>query len=294
MNKKAIIIDTGNALTEDLISNNNIRVMGMHIIIDDKRYIDYHELKKDHFYDIIRTADEFHTAHPSLGEIKEEYEKIKKEGYEELFDIHFSSKMSGLYNTAHMAKNMVNGLKINIIDTENVSIGGYLIAEKCVELINNNKSFEEIQSVLPEIRNSSFMQFTVPNLTYLVKNGRVGKAQGLAGTLLNIKPILGVDEGLISPINKIRGMKKVLSTMVNNAVDFLKDKPNNIKIYYTHGFEENKESLKLLENLLKEKLDSLNITDYKTIRGRLYPTIACHSGPDVIGLAVYGEKIKIE
>lgn len=290
---KAIMVDSGCAMTDKQIEDNNLEFMGMKIVIDDKTFTENEDIKKDEFYKIIQSSEEFHTTHPSIGEIVENYKKLKEKGYTEVIDIHFSSKMSGLINTCHMAKEMIEGLNIKIIDTENVSIGANLVAIKCIELINSGKNYEEVLNLLPEIKKSSYMQFSVPTLKYLIKNGRIGKAQGLAGTLLNIKPILGVEDGFIAPIAKVRGLKKMYNTMVNNAIEFIKKRPHNVKVYITYGDEKNIEHMNTAFEMFNEELKKINIEPKEIIRGRLWPTIVCHSGPEVVGLAVYGEEKEI-
>ncbi len=294
MNKTKIIADTGCSLTSDLIKEYDLDVMGMMVVLDGKNYTDHIEISKDEFYNKIENINDFYTSQPSIGEIQKQYEEIFEEGYEEIIDIHFSSKMSGLINSCQMVKNSMGKENISIIDTENISIGSYMILKKILELLESGKTVNEIENVLQEIKDSTFIQFSVPTLKYLVKNGRVGKAEGLAGTLLNIKPILGVDEGQIYPISKIRGMKKVYSTMAKNAVNFLKDKPNNVKIYKTYGLNHNKEQMEAMFDIFMKHFESLGIKNYEIIEDQLPPTIICHSGPEVIGLSVYGEKEEIK
>lgn len=294
MNKTKIIADTGCSLTQEIIDKYNLSVMGMKIVLDEKTYTDYEELSKDEFYNKIENVDEFHTSQPAVGEIQKYYEKIFEEGYENIIDIHFSSKMSGLINSCQIVKNTMNNDNIKIIDTETVSIGSYMVLIRILELLDSGKSIEEIEELLPRIKENVGFQFSVPNIKYLIKNGRVGKAEGLAGTLLNIKPILGVDEGQISPIAKIRGMKKVFTAMAKNAVDFLKDRPYNIKIYKTWGLNHNKSDMDKMFDEFMKSFEKLGYDNYEIIEERLPPTIICHSGPEVIGLAVYGEKEEIK
>jgi DegV family protein with EDD domain len=294
VNKTKIIADTGCSLTQEIIDKYNLSVMGMKIVLDEKTYTDYEELSKDEFYNKIENVDEFHTAQPAVGEIQKYYEKIFEEGYENIIDIHFSSKMSGLINSCQIVKNTMNNDNIKIIDTETVSIGSYMVLIRILELLDSGKSIEEIEELLPRIKENVGFQFSVPNIKYLIKNGRVGKAEGLAGTLLNIKPILGVDEGQISPIAKIRGMKKVFTAMAKNAVDFLKDRPYNIKIYKTWGLNHNKSDMDKMFDEFMKSFEKLGYDNYEIIEERLPPTIICHSGPEVIGLAVYGEKEEIK
>jgi DegV family protein with EDD domain len=294
VNKTKIIADTGCSLTDKIIKDYDLEVMGMKIVLDDKTYTDYEELSREEFYNKIENVNDFHTAQPAVGEIQKYYEKIFEQGYEEIIDIHFSSKMSGLINSCQIVKNTMKKDNIKIIDTENVSIGAFMILKRILELIDSGKSIEEIEKLLPKIKENTNLQFSVPNIKYLIKNGRVGKAEGLAGTLLNIKPILGVDDGQIYPIAKIRGMKKVFNTMAKNAVDFLSDKPHNIKIYKTWGLDHNKKDMEKMFDTFMKSFEKLGYNDYEIIEFQLPPTIICHSGPEVIGLAVYGEKEEIK
>jgi DegV family protein with EDD domain len=294
MNKTKIIADTGCSLTDKIIKDYHLKVMGMKIVLDEKTYTDYEELSREDFYNKIENVKEFHTAQPAVGEIQKYYEKAFEEGYEKIIDIHFSSKMSGLINSCQIVKNTMKNDNIKIIDTENISIGSFMILKRILELLNSGRSIEEIEELLPKIKENTKLQFSVPTLKYLIKNGRVGKAEGLAGTLLNIKPILGVDEGQISPIAKIRGMKKVYPAMAKNAVDFLKDRPYNIKIYKTWGLNHNKADMEKMFDSFMKSFKKLEYNDYEIIEYQLPPTIICHSGPEVIGLAVYGEKEEIK
>jgi DegV family protein with EDD domain len=294
MNKTKIIADTGCSLTDKIIKDYDLKVMGMKIVLDEKTYTDYEELSREDFYNKIENVKEFHTAQPAVGEIQKYYEKAFEEGYEKIIDIHFSSKMSGLINSCQIVKNTMKNDNIKIIDTENISIGSFMILKRILELLNSGRSIEEIEELLPKIKENTKLQFSVPTLKYLIKNGRVGKAEGLAGTLLNIKPILGVDEGQISPIAKIRGMKKVYPAMAKNAVDFLKDRPYNIKIYKTWGLNHNKADMEKMFDSFMKSFKKLGYNDYEIIEYQLPPTIICHSGPEVIGLAVYGEKEEIK
>ncbi|KLO22034.1 6-phosphogluconate dehydratase [Marinitoga sp. 1197] len=288
--KRAIIIDSGCSPTQEWIKKYNLKFMGMKVYVDGGEYTDGISLNHDKFYDLVKNAKEIHTAQPSLKEIMNIYEKLMEEGYEEIVDIHFSSKMSGLYNTAQMARNMLANINLKIIDTKMVSIGASLVARRIVELLVDEKiPSEKIEDLIPKIINNTFMEFSVPTLKYLIKNGRIGKAAGMAGTLLKILPVLTVEDGEITPLTKVRGINKVFKVMADNAFEFIKERPYNIKIYKVHGFESNLEQENKVFNMFMEKFEKLNYK-YELIEGRIWPTVACHSGPEVFGLGVYGEE----
>ncbi|SHE33557.1 EDD domain protein, DegV family [Marinitoga hydrogenitolerans DSM 16785] len=288
--KRAIIIDSGCSPTNDWIKKYNLNFMGMKIYIDGKEYTDGVDLSHEYFYDVVKEAKDIHTAQPSLKEIMNFYERLKEKGYDEIVDIHFSSKMSGLYNTSKMAKNMLNDINVKIVDTKMVSIGASFVARRIVELLEDeNRSFEDVEKLISTIINNTFMEFSVPTLKYLIKNGRIGKAAGMAGTLLKIVPVLTVEDGEITPLAKVRGINKAYKIMSDKAFEFIKDKPHNIKIYKVHGFDSNKEQENTVFNMFMEKFEKLGYK-YELIEGRIWPTVACHGGPDIFGLGVYGEE----
>ena len=290
----AISIDSGCAPTRDFVAKYKLNLLGMKLIIDEKEYTDSFEFMENEFYNIVENAEEFHTAQPPLGQVIEYYNSIRDSGYDELIDIHFSSNMSGLYETSLMAAKMVEGLKIHVFDTRKVSIGSALISRRIVKMImEENRDAKYVEKKLPYILGNSYMQFSVPTLKYLVKNGRVGHAQGIAGTLLNIKPLLSVnEEGLIYPQAKLRGLKKVVETMADNICTFLEPRRENLTLYAIHGQEEYKDLqdqvLDRTLELIRERL-GLTSADFEIINGRIWPTVACHSGPAVFGIACYGE-----
>lgn len=287
--KRAIIVDSGCSPTKEWIEKYNLYFMGMKVYIDGKEFTDGVDLDHEKFYSLVKSADDIHTAQPSLKEIMNIYESLLEKGYEEIVDIHFSSKMSGLFNTAQMAKNMLN-VDVKIIDTKMVSIGASLVARRIVELLEDEgRIFEEVESKVPKIIENTFMEFTVPTLKYLIKNGRIGKAAGLAGTLMKIVPVLTVEDAEITPLTKVRGINKAYKVMADNAFEFIKNKPYNIKIYKVHGFDNNKVQEDHVFEMFMEKFEKLNY-DYELVEGRIWPTVACHSGPEVFGLAVYGEE----
>ncbi len=290
----AISIDSGCAPVKGFVEKHGLFFMGMKVIIDEKEYSDSFEFQENEFYRIVDSSRDFHTAQPPLGQVLEYYNDIKSKGFTQLLDIHFSSKMSGLYETCLMASKMVEGLEVYVVDTRKVSIGAFLVSKRLIELAESGMEISRVMEEVSRAISNSFMEFSVPTLKYLIKNGRIGKAQGLAGTLLNIKPILSVDdEGYITPIAKLRGMKKLQEQMISNVVAFLQERRKNVVLYSIYGSEE---YLPMMEETrdraivsLKEAL-GIRPEDLELINGRIWPTIACHSGPAVFGLACYGEK----
>ncbi len=295
MSKRVIMTDTGCAPTEELRKKYDLEVMGMKITLDGKVYTDGEDMNMEQYYSMIDKVKDFTTNPPLVFEIKKKYQAMKSKGFNEIIGIHVSSKMSKLIGICNNAKNMVPGMNIKIIDTEDVSIGAYFVVEKVLELLEYGKTYEEIEPLLPEIRKSSYIQVSLSSLKYLVKNKRLGRTEGLVGSLLKVKPILGIDnEGYLIPLSKEREKEKVIQNISENAVQFLEKRPYNVKVYLTYGLDKNKRQVDQVFNLFKEKYEKITKTNFKLISNRLMPTVANLSGPETYGIAVYGEEKPIE
>lgn len=290
MTRRLVMIDTGCAPTPEFVEKNNLHVVGMKVVLDGEAYRDWHEIDTDGYYDRIASVTDFHTEPPTLWDMYDRYEAVRNEGITEVVGIHLSSKMSQTINICGRAAKMINGLDVKIIDTGSVSAGGYLIAEKLLSLFETGKSYDDAVALLPEIGKSAFVQFSVPSVKYLVKNGRIGKAQAFAALVMKIKPVLGVEDGMVAPLAKEKGIDRAIQRMSKNAYKFLKKRPHNVKIHIGYGFDQNTEPMGQVYDMFMAQFTRLGISDYHVVRSRIMPTVACHSGPDVFGLAVYGEK----
>ncbi len=293
--KRLIMMDTGSEPTEEIIGKYDIELMGMKLFLDDKTYIDGADMDKETYYSIIDKVKDFNTNPPLVWEIRKIYEEIKRRGYNEIIGVHVSSKMSNLITTCNNARGMVSGLDVRILDTENISAGAYLVAEKVIELLHAGKPYETVVSLLPEIRSSTLMQVSLSSLKYLVKNKRIGRAQALVGNLLGLRPILSIDEeGYLTPLSKERGKEKMIQKISENALRFLEKRPYNVKIYLIHGLDKNKRQVEAVYTRFMEGFEKLGIENYRVIRNRIWPTVANLSGPEAYAFAVYGEERPLE
>jgi len=284
MSERVFVLDSGSAPAKEIFEKyDNVEVMGMRIFLDGQSFIDGVDIGFDEYYSRIESVNDFNTNPPLVFEIKKKYKEV--------ISIHVSSKMSKLIQTCMNARNLVTGLDIKIIDTENMSMGSFLVAEKVIELFKAGKTYEEVMQLMPEIRRSTHINVSLSTLKYLIKNKRVGRAQGLIGNLFRMKPILGMDdEGFLSAVSRERGKENILNKLTDNAVNFIQTRRHNVKIYIMYGLQKNKPHIDAAFQMLEQKLKRLHIRDYRVIRGRIWPTVACLSGPEAYGLAVYGEE----
>lgn len=292
-NEMAIMVDSGSAPTKEMIGNDGLEFIGIRIHLDNDQYEDGVNLAKNEFYKRIDQVRHFSTSPPSPKEMLDKYKSLKARGYKQVVGIHFSSKMTDLVKNSEIARHLIPGLDIHIIDTQSVSAGSYFTADKVIELLRRGFSIPEIKMLLPRIIQSSLMLISASTFKYCVKNGRIGKARGLMGNLMRIKPILTIEAGEVAPYAKERGIEKVAQTMADHAFNFIRNRRHNVKIYTDYGSSKNRKYMQMAYEAFMEKFRTLNIKPYQVVSGRGWPTATWHSGPEVFVLSVYGERFPI-
>ena len=283
--KRAVIIDSLVDLPPFFKSTLKILSVGFKVYIDGEEYTDGVTISKEEFYEKASRTDDLRTSYPPPDETLEYYRELEREGVEEVLALHLPAKVSGFINSLSTVLKNVS-MKVKVIDLRTLSGGAGMVAAKLIGLFERGMDFEEIEKMFWKFRKNLLLQFSVKTLDFLIKNGRIGKAKGLIGKLLNILPILTVDEeGEVSALDKIRGRNKVLKRMVENVLRFVEGK-GNIELVVGWGADTMKETAMKLKDMIFEVLGD-RIEKYGEIR--ISPTVACHAGPEVFGVSVYAE-----
>ena len=288
--KTAFMVDSGCEPTKAFMKKYNLEFVGINIILDGRRYVDGEQLLQEQFYAQVEGVKDFATAPPSQSDMIHKYKALKNKGYERVIDIHMSSKLSQVFGNSQAAKGFVPGLEVHVIDTNHISAGGYFVAEKVISMINEGRSMADVEAALPEITQSAQVMLSASTLKYFVKNGRIGKAKGLVGNLLRLKPVLIIDDGTVTPFSTEKGMDKAIQRIADASLEFLASRPHNVKIYKGYGADSNKTFVDQAFDRLISKLHQIPIKNYEVISGRGWPTVTCHTGPEVFALSVYGER----
>src|SRR5690606_4697804 len=205
-----------------------------------KEYVDYEEITADDFYQMMlaKPDADIHTSQVSTGQFAELYEKVKANGYEELLVITLSSKLSGTYQGAILAKDLVPGLKVEVFDSKSVSYGEAILVDHALRMVKNGASLQEIIKKLEFVRDNTKIYVLVDTLKYLVKNGRLSSTAGLLGTLLKIKPLLKImEDGSLKPFEKIRTTTKAQQRILEVVLTETKDKDVDFFIAYTTNLD---------------------------------------------------------
>ena len=283
----AIITDSTSDLTGALIGDLSVNIIPLKIKFDGvKYYKDGIDISKQDFWNKIITEGVVpKTSQPSPSEFKSLYERLLKRGYKKIITILISSKLSGTQQAAKVARGMLPEEKdIAIIDSKNVWLGLGHLALEAAKMAKAGESFDTIVETVEEMRNKAKIYFVVDELKYLQRGGRIGKATAKIGGVLNIKPILKIEDGEIHSEKKAVGDKGAMKYMER----LLKQEAKNGSIVLYTAWGGTKHQSENADELRKsvEKFDSV---DYQS-RCEIGSTIGSHSGP-LYGMAIY-PKIK--
>ncbi|QPQ37634.1 DegV family protein [Lysinibacillus sp. JNUCC-52] len=213
-----IYTDSGCDLPKSYYEENDVILLPLRVQVNNNEYDDVLSIDSKEVYDAIRQG-----AHPKTSQVSPElflkhFEDLAKSGEQGIY-IAFSSELSGTYSTAVMIRNQVieqyPTLKLAIIDSKCASLGHGLIVQEAVQLRKTDTPLEEIETKVSSLASQMEHLFTVEDLDYLAKGGRVSKASAFLGGLLSIKPILNVEDGKLVPIEKSRGRKKAIARMLD-------------------------------------------------------------------------------
>ncbi|QTB27725.1 DegV family protein [Lysinibacillus sphaericus] len=213
-----IFTDSGCDLPKSYYEENDVVLLPLRVQLNNKEYEDVISIDSKEIYDGIRQGAQPKTSQVSPELFLKHFEDLAKKEEEGIY-IAFSSELSGTYSTAQMIRNQVleqyPSLKLVIIDSKCASLGHGLVVEEAVRLRNLGTSFEDVATRISAFAPQMEHLFTVEDLDYLAKGGRVSKASAFLGGLLSIKPILNVEDGKLVPIEKSRGRKKALNRMLD-------------------------------------------------------------------------------
>lgn len=278
MNNIKIICDSLSDISMELIEKYDIDMVPLSVIFGDKEYKDGIDMTKSEFYKMLRERNDLpKTSQVTYITFKNAFEKYSLQNKKVLY-IGGSSNASGTYQSAVMAKNDMENATINTFDTLSLSIGCGCIVIHAAKMAKEGKSMEEILSSLEKIRNSLSVFFTVETLEYLQKGGRISLAKATIGNMLNIKPILCVDEGLVKPLSQARGKHQV----INKIAELIKEKHGedltNKQIIIGYG-----DNISDVEVLKKKLTEEFKLSDILEVE--MGSCICAHTGPGVLGIS---------
>ncbi len=282
----AVVTDSGCGITDGFADElgDSFLMVGMKVFLGTQEYEDG-KIGKEKFYNHILTGENVSTSQPSPADFERAYRKLLKDGYDEILSFHISSKVSGTINAARIAAKSVEPSRIHVTDSMNISAGAYLMLRRIMEYVRNGMPLKEALKMIDTIRKNTLILFTVSTLDYLIKNGRIGKATGLVGSILRLSPILTVKGGETAVSSIARGRKRLIGKTVNICKDFLREK-EHVRMVFAYS---SSSTFKNMEKLKKVVNENVEVRDVPQETLKMWPTIAVHTGPTTIGIACYGE-----
>jgi len=253
-----------------------VELIPLKVTIDGKTYLDKFELTNEEFYEKMAKAEEIPVT--TLASPHDFMDKFDEYPNDDIICITVSSKLSGTYQSAVIAKEETGRDNIYVVDSCSVSLGAGILVEYAAKMIENGENAADISAKLSKIAPKIELYAAVDTLKYLVKGGRLGKASGAVGSLLGIKPILKVRDGVIENVSKERGMAKAVAKMkalVEENTDYLE---NDFPITYGHSNNESG-----MESLMAQMSRSGS-------RYFIGSVVGTHAGPGAVGIAVVNTK----
>lgn len=283
MSNVAVLTDSTVGLPEAILNNLNIRTVAYYIHRGHEVLRDLITIQREEFVQWMRTARFAPTtASPGPADYLNAYEKLAGEGAEDIISIHMSSKISGAYQAAMIAQSLLEernpGLHVEVVDTRNAAMcQGWMVVE-AARAAFAGFSLGQILAIVKKMIPISHMVQTADTLKYLYLGGRIGKAQNMLGSMLNIKPLIGLEDGEIVPLGKAHSRSQAYQQMAEIVAGAIGK--GKARIAYVHvGAQHEVEKIR---ELVETKVDVV-----ESLISELTPALAVHSGPGTAGLCYH-------
>jgi DegV family protein with EDD domain len=276
-----IVTDSTADLPVEIVNKYNINVIPLKILFGNKEYRDGIDLNPDEFYEKLKISMVLPTtSQPSPADFTQLYNSLLEQ-YTDIISIHLSSGLSSTVNSARLAGDQFSG-RVHVFDSKSISLGIGLLVTEAAKSIREGWKVPEILKKISLVRKNSELLFTLNTLEYLSKGGRIGKVSSLLGSVLNIKPIVRVnEEGIYTPYNKTRTQKKALEA-IEKGLEKLANGRRAVNFAVAHG------SAQEAADKLKTGLEKLFNME-ASICTKVGPVIGVHTGPGTVGAAVWFE-----
>ncbi len=279
--KLAIVTDSTAYIPEELLKKHNIYTIPLSVVFGDDTFREGIDITTAEFYKKVKEeADLPSTSQPPIGAFVQLFEELS-ETYDGVISIHLSKRFSGTFDAALSAGKMVDNIEVYAVDTALSAMPQGLFAIAAAELVAEGKSTKKILTYLEDMKEKTRAYFMVEDLAHLQRGGRLNKGQALIGSLLNIKPVLHIVDGLIVPFEKIRTQKKALNRIMSMLEDDVNNK-NVKRVVFIHANNETQ-----IEKMRDDF--SAKYPDVETIISYFGPVVGTHLGEGSIGVSWYSD-----
>jgi DegV family protein with EDD domain len=276
-----IVTDSTCDLAAEHYSKHDITVVPINIQFGTETYLDVITIDAETFYRKVEESGTLpKTSQPSAGQFEEYYARLAAAGATDIISIHVTGKLSGTYQSAEMAKEMmVDRVRVHPFDTLSGSAGmGFMVLE-AVRMVESGKGVEEILARLEAMRDSMNVLLTLKDLRYAKMSGRVGTLQSSLSSMLRIKPIVLLEDGVLDVTEKVRTQRKAINCMCDMMIERLGAAgPVNLAVVHAAAPEEG-------QALLEQARTMFDVRE--TYLTDLALSLAVQFGPGTLGLMAY-------
>jgi len=271
----AVVLDSTSDYPEAPSRFPNMRFVPLYVRFGDDTYRDYVELGPGEFYEKLRTSPVTPaTAQPTPQDFVDAYEELA--AYERIYSLHVSSKVSGTFQSAELAAQEIGGDKIRVVDSLTASLAIAMLSHAVQRRLARGTTDEEIEALVERFHEDAEVLFTVDSLEYLQRGGRIGRAAAIAGSLLNVRPILGIDDGVVIAVSRVRGRQKALAEFERRFLEATTDGPG-LRVAIAHA--DAAEWVGTLSEIVWRVRPKAEI-EFTAILGAVVGT---HAGPGAVG-----------
>jgi len=271
-----LVVDSTFGLDKAYAKENHITIVPLKVIIEDKEYIDG-EIAPEIINKALYEKRDVKTSQPSPEQFLRAYTE-QLETYQQVICMTISKSLSGTFNSANLGKTILENDNVYVVDTESNINGAAYIAEKLIEYLDEGHHISDALGYIEEIKEKGSLVFTVDNLQYLVKSGRIGKVQAVIGNVLKIKPILRFERGVLGLESKVRGFHNVIAYLVKEVHKINEIGKAVVRIAYVDKSVE----AKMLEHEIYQIGENVSVK----ITGIISPVISAHVGPGGLGIYI--------
>jgi len=271
----AIVVDSTADFPEAPQRFANWRIVPLYVRFGDESYRDYVELDPEQFYARLRTAPQTpSTSQPTPGDFLAVYEELA--GYERILSLHIAGKLSGTIESARAAARLLGDDRVRTLDSQSASAAIAMVGLAIQRRLERGTSDDEVDALVERYRLEAGLLFTVDTLEYLARGGRIGRARAWAGELLNIKPILTIEDGEVVPVKRVRGNRKAFLEFESAFTSSTSDVAS-LRVGIAQA--DAPERAKALTELVQRTRPAAQLELVTT----LGPVVGAHAGPGTVG-----------
>jgi DegV family protein with EDD domain len=271
----AVVLDSTSDYPEAPARFPNMRFVPLYVRFGDETYRDYVELGPDQFFEKLRSSPVLPaTSQPTPQDFLTTYENLA--GYERIYSLHVSSKVSGTFQSAELAAQELAGDRVRVVDSLTASLAIAMLAHAVQRRLARGTTDVEIAALVERFHRDCEVVFTVETLEYLQRGGRIGRAAALAGSLLNVRPILAVDDGVVVAVARVRGRQKALAEFERRFTDATEDRAG-LRVAIAHA--DDAEWVGTLSELVWRVRPKAEIEFTATLGA----VVSTHTGPGAVG-----------